>query len=51
MILRDELGRRHIAPVIRFPDEPTEPNLHAPALGEHTDAVLGPVRGRKPDAA
>ena len=50
-ILRDDLGRRHIAPVIRFLNEPAEPSLHAPALGEHTDAVLGPVRGKKPDAA
>jgi crotonobetainyl-CoA:carnitine CoA-transferase CaiB-like acyl-CoA transferase len=50
-ILRDDLGRRHIAPVIRFLNEPAEPSLHAPALGEHNDAVLGPVRGKKPDAA
>jgi crotonobetainyl-CoA:carnitine CoA-transferase CaiB-like acyl-CoA transferase len=50
-ILRDDLGRRHIAPVIRFLEEPAAPSLTAPALGEHTDAVLGPVRGRKPDAA
>lgn len=46
MILRDELDRRHIAPVIRFRDEPPAPSLHTPALGEHTDAVLGPVRGK-----
>jgi crotonobetainyl-CoA:carnitine CoA-transferase CaiB-like acyl-CoA transferase len=32
-ILRDDLGRRHIAPVIRFLNEPAEPSLHAPALG------------------
>ena len=37
--------------MIRFRDEPAAPSLHAPALGEHTDAVLGPVRGKKPDAA
>ncbi len=40
MVLRDGLGRRHIAPVIRFRDEPPAPDLHAPALGEHTDDVL-----------
>lgn len=50
-ILRDGLGRRHIAPVIRFLNEPAEPSLHAPALGEHTDAVLGPAQAEKPDAA
>jgi crotonobetainyl-CoA:carnitine CoA-transferase CaiB-like acyl-CoA transferase len=50
-ILRDDLGRRHIAPVIRFLNEPAQPNLHAPALGEHTEAVCGPVCGKKPDAA
>ena len=50
MVLRDEAGRRHIAPVIRFRDEPPTPDLHAPALGQHTDAVLATVRA-KPDAA
>ena len=50
-ILRDDLGRRHIAPVIRFLNEPAEPGLHAPALGEHNDAVLGSARETKPDAA
>jgi crotonobetainyl-CoA:carnitine CoA-transferase CaiB-like acyl-CoA transferase len=47
MILRDELGRRHIAPVIRFRDEPPAPDLHVPSLGEHTDAVLDPTRSAK----
>lgn len=51
MILRDDHGRRHIAPVIRFRDEPPAPCLHTPALGEHTEAVLGSVRHEKPDAA
>ena len=51
MILRDDLGRRHIAPVIRFRDEPAAPSLHAPALGEHTEAVLGAARREKTDAA
>jgi crotonobetainyl-CoA:carnitine CoA-transferase CaiB-like acyl-CoA transferase len=51
MVLRDDLGRRHIAPVIRFRDEPPAPDLHAPALGEHTDDVLAAVRRAKPDAA
>jgi crotonobetainyl-CoA:carnitine CoA-transferase CaiB-like acyl-CoA transferase len=44
MILRDDLGRSHIAPVIPFRDEPAAPSLYAPALGEHTEAVLGPAR-------
>ena len=51
MILLDARGRRHIAPVIRFRDEPPAPSLHAPALGEHTDEVLASLRGKKPDAA
>jgi crotonobetainyl-CoA:carnitine CoA-transferase CaiB-like acyl-CoA transferase len=50
-ILHDDLGRRHIAPVIRFLNEPAQPSLHAPALGEHNDAVLGLARENKPDAA
>ena len=49
-ILRDDLGRRHIAPVIRFLDEPAAPSLTAPALGEHNDALLAAAR-KKPDAA
>ena len=51
MILRDDLGRRHIAPVIRFRDEPPAPRLDAPALGENTEDVLNRVRRPKPDAA
>jgi len=51
MILRDEAGRRHIAPVIRFRDEPPAPSLDAPALGENTQDVLNRVSRPKPDAA
>jgi crotonobetainyl-CoA:carnitine CoA-transferase CaiB-like acyl-CoA transferase len=51
MILRDDLGRRHIAPVIRFRDEPPAPCLHTPALGEHTQEIVGPLRRRKSTAA
>ncbi|MGX7706658.1 CaiB/BaiF CoA transferase family protein [Methylobacterium sp. Gmos1] len=40
MILTDAAGRRHVAPAIRFRDEPPEPRLREPALGEHTGAVL-----------
>ena len=35
LILTDELGREHIAPVVRFLDEPARPVLHEPALDEH----------------
>jgi len=45
MVLSDEAGRRHIAPVIRFRDEPSEPKLEAPLLGAHTDEIIGRVRG------
>jgi crotonobetainyl-CoA:carnitine CoA-transferase CaiB-like acyl-CoA transferase len=34
-LLRDELGRRHLAPPIRFRDEPARPRLREPRLGEH----------------
>ena len=34
-LLRDELGRRHLAPAIRFRDEPARPGLREPRLGEH----------------
>lgn len=44
MILRDGAGRRHIAPVIRFRDEPSEPKLDAPVLGAHTDEIVERVR-------
>jgi crotonobetainyl-CoA:carnitine CoA-transferase CaiB-like acyl-CoA transferase len=41
MMIVDELGRRHIAPAIRFLDEPSQPNLQEPRHGEHNAAVLG----------
>jgi crotonobetainyl-CoA:carnitine CoA-transferase CaiB-like acyl-CoA transferase len=34
-LLKDELGRRHLAPPIRFRDEPGRPDLREPTLGEH----------------
>jgi crotonobetainyl-CoA:carnitine CoA-transferase CaiB-like acyl-CoA transferase len=34
-LLKDELGRRHLAPAIRFRDQPARPSLHEPRLGEH----------------
>src|SRR5262245_50501946 len=34
-LLADELGRRHLAPPIRFRDEPARPSLREPRLGEH----------------
>lgn len=40
MILKDEQGRRHLGPVIRFLSEPAEPALREPLLGEHTTEVL-----------
>jgi len=44
--VRDETGRRHIAPVIRFAEEPAGPALREPRLGEHTEEILGPLRRR-----
>jgi crotonobetainyl-CoA:carnitine CoA-transferase CaiB-like acyl-CoA transferase len=46
-VLQDDSGRRHIAPVIRFDEEPARPNLREPALGAHTEEILGPLRRRK----
>src|SRR5688572_5472333 len=34
-LLKDEVGRRHLSPAIRFRDEPARPNLREPRLGEH----------------
>jgi crotonobetainyl-CoA:carnitine CoA-transferase CaiB-like acyl-CoA transferase len=34
-ILKDDIGREHIAPVVRFLDEPARPRLREPELGEH----------------
>jgi crotonobetainyl-CoA:carnitine CoA-transferase CaiB-like acyl-CoA transferase len=34
-LLKDELGRRHLAPPIRYRDEPARPSLREPRLGEH----------------
>ena len=34
-LITDELGRRHLAPPIRFRDEPARPSLREPRLGEH----------------
>lgn len=39
-ILHDEFGRRHIAPPIRFRQEPASPVLQEPRLGEHTGATF-----------
>jgi crotonobetainyl-CoA:carnitine CoA-transferase CaiB-like acyl-CoA transferase len=45
MIVKDDLGRRHIAPVIRFRDEPAAPSLREPELGSETSIVSGAGRG------
>ena len=34
-LLKDERGRRFLAPPIRFRDEPARPSLREPKLGEH----------------
>jgi len=44
-LLKDEHGRRHLAPPIRFRDEPAQPNLREPRLGEH-DALKKGGSGR-----
>jgi crotonobetainyl-CoA:carnitine CoA-transferase CaiB-like acyl-CoA transferase len=47
MLLRDQLGRTHVGPPVRFRDEPAAPRLHEPRLGEHTETVLGHAGGRR----
>jgi crotonobetainyl-CoA:carnitine CoA-transferase CaiB-like acyl-CoA transferase len=39
VILTDDLGREHIAPVVRFLDEPAQPTLREPALGERNPSL------------
>jgi len=39
VVLKDEAGREHIAPVVRFLHEPAAPRLKEPLLGEHDDLV------------
>ncbi len=43
MLLTDQAGRRHIAAAIRFRDEPANPVLREPLLGEHTAEVLARI--------
>lgn len=46
MVLTDDAGRRHIAPAIRFREEPARPVLREPRLGEHNAAFWPPHGGR-----
>lgn len=45
MLLRDEQGRPHIGPAIRFRHEPARPVLQSPGLGQHTIEVTGLAAG------
>jgi crotonobetainyl-CoA:carnitine CoA-transferase CaiB-like acyl-CoA transferase len=47
MIGHDDSGRRHVGAPIRFLDEPAQPMLREPALGEHTALAL--PRGSTPE--
>ncbi len=40
LLLRDEQGRQHLAPAIRFAADPARPSLREPLLGEHTKEIL-----------
>jgi crotonobetainyl-CoA:carnitine CoA-transferase CaiB-like acyl-CoA transferase len=44
MVLTDHIGRRHLAPVVRFQDEPPRPDLREPRLGEHNAALVRPPK-------
>jgi crotonobetainyl-CoA:carnitine CoA-transferase CaiB-like acyl-CoA transferase len=44
-LLKDEHGRRHLAPPIRFRDEPARPSLREPRLGEHDALKKGGSSG------
>jgi crotonobetainyl-CoA:carnitine CoA-transferase CaiB-like acyl-CoA transferase len=45
MVLTDDLGRRHLAPVVRFQDEPPQPMLREPKLGEHNAELVRELEG------
>jgi crotonobetainyl-CoA:carnitine CoA-transferase CaiB-like acyl-CoA transferase len=49
MILRDAQSHRHLGVAIKFRDEPAQPRLTIPALGEHTDIVLGEISCQSKD--
>jgi crotonobetainyl-CoA:carnitine CoA-transferase CaiB-like acyl-CoA transferase len=49
MLLSDALGRQHLAPVIRFGEEPARPCLVEPRLGAHTEDVLGALPPAEPE--
>ncbi len=40
MVVTDETGRKHFAPVVRFRNEPPRPLYREPLLGEHTEEML-----------
>lgn len=46
MLVVDEAGIEHLGVPIRFTDEPAQPSLRVPSLGEHSDLVMP---GRQPD--
>jgi crotonobetainyl-CoA:carnitine CoA-transferase CaiB-like acyl-CoA transferase len=48
MVLVDEVGRRHIAPPIRFLHEPACVDLREPGLGEHSaELIKAPRKGAR----
>ena len=44
-LLRDEQGRRHLAPPVHFRHEPARPSLREPRLGEHDALKKGGSSG------
>ncbi|MGD8325237.1 MAG: CoA transferase [Gammaproteobacteria bacterium] len=40
LLLSDDMGRKHLAPPIRFAEEPAQPDLRAPELGADNGAIL-----------
>ena len=46
LLLRDEIGRAHLAPAIRFAGEPARPDLREPALGRAHGRRAGRARDR-----
>jgi len=41
MIVKDEIGRRHLGSPIRFREEPANLDLHEPGLGAHNRELFG----------
>ena len=47
MILFDEMGQEHLGAPIRFVDEPAQPDLRVPQIGEHSSEIMTAAQGMR----